>query len=85
MRNFQAFSDCQVTAVDLESGRLEKLSRADSRIAVARNFESTLADPLIDAVVIATPTSTHFEIARRALLAGKVACECELMFVLVDA
>lgn len=33
-------------------------------------------DPEVDAVVIVTPTSTHFELARAALLAGKhVYCE----------
>ena len=30
-----------------------------------------LADPELDAVVIATPVVTHYELAKQALLAGK--------------
>lgn len=54
--------------------------RADRRSALASRFPTidfiseagqVLADPDIDAVVIATPTSTHFELVRAALEAGK--------------
>jgi scyllo-inositol 2-dehydrogenase (NADP+) len=38
--------------------------------AVAR-VEEALADPRIRLVVVATPTDTHFAVARQALLAGK--------------
>src|SRR5213076_2116347 len=34
-------------------------------------LDDLLADPSIDAVALATPVSTHFEFARRALEAGK--------------
>jgi predicted dehydrogenase len=44
------------------------------RYAQARftgDFDEMLADPELDAVVVATPVPTHFELARRALEAGK--------------
>ena len=45
-------------------------SRApDARLA--EDLEVLLADSAVHAVVIATPTATHFELARTALLAGK--------------
>jgi UDP-2-acetamido-3-amino-2,3-dideoxy-glucuronate N-acetyltransferase len=35
------------------------------------SFESVLQNPIVDAMVIATPAATHFSLAREALLAGK--------------
>ena len=40
-------------------------------VPVARDFEELLRDSLIEAVVVATPPSTHYELARDALAAGK--------------
>ncbi|HSF61409.1 MAG TPA: Gfo/Idh/MocA family oxidoreductase, partial [Gaiellaceae bacterium] len=37
----------------------------------AESFEEMLGDPDLEAVVIATPVPTHFELARTALRAGK--------------
>ena len=45
-----------------------------TRYAQARftsSFEEMLGDAALDAVVVATPVPTHFELARKALLAGK--------------
>ena len=64
-----------------ELAELAWLCDADgSREAVARRYpharfttrlEDLLADDALDAVVIATPVPTHYELARDALLAGK--------------
>jgi predicted dehydrogenase len=35
------------------------------------SYDEVLADPVLRAVVLATPVPTHFELARRAILAGK--------------
>ena len=35
------------------------------------SYDELLADPDLQAVVLATPVPTHFELARRAILAGK--------------
>jgi predicted dehydrogenase len=53
---------------------------AETRVAIGRRFrhvtmtgdyQSVLDDPAVEAVAIATPVSTHFELADRALDAGK--------------
>ena len=40
-------------------------------LKAARSFEEILEDPQVQALVIATPAATHYELARRALEAGK--------------
>jgi predicted dehydrogenase len=50
------------------------LSEASARYPNARattSFEEMLADPELDAVAIATPVVTHYELAKQALIAGK--------------
>jgi predicted dehydrogenase len=52
----------------------EQLARFDGRFSQARStqrFEEMLADDGLEAVVIATPVPTHFELAKQALEAGK--------------
>ena len=76
VRTFCGIPDCHVTAVDVDVTRLARLVQNFPTIRVESSFERTLEDPAIDAVVIAMPTQTHFELVRRALLAGKhVLCE----------
>ena len=41
------------------------------RAQVTADFEQMLADPKLDAVVIATPVPTHHALAKQALEAGK--------------
>jgi predicted dehydrogenase len=50
------------------------LAESGARYPQARTttvFDEVLADPDVDAVVIATPVVTHYELARQALAAGK--------------
>jgi len=52
----------------------ELLARASTRHPQARtttDFEELLTDPELDAVVIATPVVTHYELTKQALAAGK--------------
>jgi predicted dehydrogenase len=52
----------------------EKLERYGARFPAARTtfrFEELLEDAGLGAVVVATPVITHFDLARRALAAGK--------------
>lgn len=61
---------------DLSEKRLQMMRQAFPNIHTTRDASEILNDPNIDAVVIATPTNTHYELVKNALLAGKdVLCE----------
>lgn len=72
VRNFADNSDCQVRAIS--DGKPELLARARHRYPSAEMYPDAaqlIADPRLDAVVVATPVATHFDIALAALKAGK--------------
>ncbi len=56
---------------DSDGDTLAKYSKKYPHIQTAANYEEILNDDEIDAVVIATPASTHYEIVKQALMAGK--------------
>jgi predicted dehydrogenase len=56
---------------DLRPDALEGISRRYPAVRTTTRFEDVLADPGVEAVAIATPVSSHFELAARALEAGK--------------
>ena len=56
---------------DKSASRLASAQRRYPSLLCTPRFEDALADPRVQAMVIATPVSTHFELARRALEAGK--------------
>lgn len=70
-RNFHQLSGVELTyMVDTNREALERVRRLyGCRTTDAP--EAVLADPAVDAVVIATPARTHFTLARDALRAGK--------------
>ena len=71
-RNFFSQQGCTIKAVaDSNAKRLENLSQLYPAIKALQNADEIINDPEIDAVVIATPVSTHFALARKALLSGK--------------
>jgi predicted dehydrogenase len=57
--------------VDQRKDRLELLSRRYPAVRTGGDFNELIADPEVDAVVIATPTASHFELALRSLRGGK--------------
>ena len=56
---------------DLDPERLGKYRRRYPSARVTTRIERVLADPAVDAVIIATPVDTHYDLAGRALEAGK--------------
>jgi predicted dehydrogenase len=56
---------------DLQQGRVERFAAQYPQARVTRNYSEVIADPAIDAVLIATPVSSHCSLALAALNAGK--------------
>ncbi len=56
---------------DLDEERLSKYRRRHPDTRVTTRIERVLADPDVDAVIIATPVFTHYNLAARVLEAGK--------------
>ena len=56
---------------DLDTERLAKYRRRHPAARVTTRFERVLADPTVDAVIIATPVHTHYTLAAQALRLGK--------------
>jgi predicted dehydrogenase len=72
VRNFAEVPGVRLAAVcDLNKERLAPVKARYPSVAVTDNYDEILADPAIDAVAIATPVSSHFKLAMRALMAGK--------------
>ncbi len=54
-----------------DAGRLDELRSLYPGVETTQDFARVLDDPGVDAVVLATPDPTHFEMGRRALVSGK--------------
>lgn len=49
----------------------DEAAKAYPRARILRSFDEAISDPSIQLIVVATPNETHFDLAKRALLAGK--------------
>jgi predicted dehydrogenase len=56
---------------EMDEGRAEDFRRRHPGVWVESDYDAALADPRIEAVAIATPPHTHYNLVRRALEAGK--------------
>ena len=72
VRNFGQQTDTRVVALcDSRLERAAKIARDHHVEFVTDNVEEFLALPGLDLVVVATPSASHFELARRAIASGK--------------
>jgi predicted dehydrogenase len=72
VRNMFEVPDTQVIAVsDMRQERLEQVKLRYPSVEVTTDFNDLLNNPKIDAVAIATPVHTHYELALKALQCGK--------------
>lgn len=71
-RCFAETDDCRLVAiVDRSDAALARAGKRYPHARLLNDWREALADPEIDAVAIATPVRTHFEIAQAALQAGR--------------
>jgi predicted dehydrogenase len=72
LRNLHETDGVEITrCVDLRPDRRASASKRYPGLQVSDDAEEIFRDPEISAVAIATPVSTHFELAKRALEASK--------------
>ena len=72
IRNFSEIPDASVVSIcDLDPERLHPIQEQYPALTTTTDAASLIARTDIDAVAIATPVSTHFDLAFRALRAGK--------------
>jgi predicted dehydrogenase len=72
VRNFAETQGAAVAAVaDLDAAKLAPVQRRYPAVKTTTDFQDLLKDPSIDAIAVATPVSSHFELGIAALKAGK--------------
>jgi len=72
VRNFAELPDARVAWVtDLQAERLAQVRARYPSINAGTDYNDIIRDPSVDAVVIATPVRTHFDLGMAALRAGK--------------
>lgn len=71
VRNFSALKEVEaVIACDLRDDRLQSIKSKFPAVNITKNYIDIIEGDS-DVVVIATPVSTHYPLAKQALLAGK--------------
>ncbi len=72
IRNFNQLVSCEMVACcDLSEDNLKRVGSLYSNILVTTNYQEITQNPEIDAVAIATPVFSHWELAKKCLEAGK--------------
>jgi predicted dehydrogenase len=69
VRVFGGMPDVSLTVVDTDPSRLAAARNAHPSVRLATSIEEVL--PLVDAVVVATPSATHSRLALAAIRAGR--------------
>jgi predicted dehydrogenase len=71
-RNFSAVENCRLVSIcEKRKDRAAKASQLFPGTLATDDYDLILNDPGVAAIVISTPVSAHFELAKRALSAGK--------------
>lgn len=72
VRNFNSAEGSRVEWIcDMSQKSLKKAQKLYPGVKVTADFKELIKDPAVDAVAIATPVFTHFELAKMALEEGK--------------
>jgi len=68
---FQSSSMKMEVICDISQSRLDKAYKLHPSVKLTTDFNTVIDDKRIEAVFIATPVNTHYELAKKALLNGK--------------
>lgn len=72
IRNFNTSNSWNVLFVcDIKQENLDNIKQNYPNIEITTDYDLILNSPEIDAIIIATPVFTHYELAKKALLARK--------------
>jgi predicted dehydrogenase len=72
IQNFEAVESLNLVKVyDILEDRMEEIQKEYLQVMIAKNYKSVLKDPTIDAITIATPVSTHYQLVKESLLSNK--------------
>lgn len=72
VRNIVGLEGAQLLYVcDLQKARLTNVKMLYPAVQITDDYEDLLRDPRVDAIAIATPVSSHFRLAIKAMMAGK--------------
>lgn len=72
VRNFNSINGVEMAyCADLDDIRLGHIKNLYPKISVTRDYKDIINEKDIDAVIVATPVETHYQIAKEALNAGK--------------
>lgn len=72
IRNFNQIEECNVIwCVDLNDDRLKHMKKLYPNLKTSNDFMDIINDEKVEAIVIATPVSLHYKLAKEALHVGK--------------
>jgi len=72
IRNVQSLPNCQVNYIcDTDPKRLDHMKSLYPDINTTTSFDDVIHDDRVEAIMIATPVTTHFELGQKSLKAGK--------------
>jgi len=67
-RNFNSNPDMELAAIcDFSADRLEKAGKLYPQVKLTKDVDDLFNDTKLDAIAVATPVSTHFDLAHKAL------------------
>src|SRR5688500_9609128 len=71
-RNYSQIPSCDLRYIcDTSPAALTRMQATTPGALATTSFDQLLRDPVVQAVVVATPAGTHYALCKAALLAGK--------------
>ena len=72
LRNFDQLRDCEVMfSCDLNDANLRRIKEQYPYVQITNDYNALVANPQIDAIVVATSAVTHYDLVKKALLHNK--------------